>query len=58
MRKTKLKLSRQTVRLLSNEPLAAVAGGIHERPTKSCATNCCVSIFNSCRNSDCCLEVP
>ena len=58
MKKTKLKLTRQTVRVLANEPLASVAGGAQ---TGSCpGTRCCVpqSLFGSCYNTACCLEKP
>jgi hypothetical protein len=59
MKKIKLKLSRQTVRVLTKE-LADVQGGYQERPTRSCmATVCCPpSILKSCYNTDCCLMVP
>lgn len=59
MKKTKLKLSRQTIRTLSDAPLAKVAGGYQEKPTYSCnITFCCRSVFNSCYDTDCCLMVP
>jgi len=60
MKKTKLKLSRQTVRVLSGTSLAEVQGGYRDKPTATCAscvnTICCVSFFESCGNTDCCLE--
>ena len=60
MKKTKLKLSRQTVRVLSNEPLSKVHGAGYQIvwPTRSCYTNCCVSVFESCNDTACCLEKP
>jgi hypothetical protein len=59
MKKTKLKLSRQTVRLLSAAPLSEVHGGYRNRPTYSCmATICCPSLLSSCKDTDCCLEPP
>ena len=58
MKKTKLSFSRQTVRqLLSKEPLANVQGGAVN--TRSCRfTGCCASLFDSCYNTQCCLEKP
>jgi hypothetical protein len=59
MKKTKLKLTRQTVRILAKEPLAGVHGGVYiQWPTRSCYTFCCVSVFESCNDTACCLEKP
>jgi hypothetical protein len=59
MKKTKLKLSRQTIRVLT-EDLADVHGGYRDLPTRSCMyTVCCPpSVLKSCYNTDCCLMVP
>ena len=57
MKKHKLKLNRQTVRILADAPLSEVQGGYQNKPSYSCAyTYCCPpSVLRSCYNTDCCL---
>ena len=57
MKKIKLKLNRQTVRVLTETTLGEVNGGYQNKKTVSC--NCVPnSVLNSCYNTDCCLMVP
>jgi hypothetical protein len=59
--KKPLSLNREIIRQLTTPDLSSVAGAINVRtyncPTIGCPTqrNSC---FNSCYDSDCCLEVP
>jgi len=64
--KKKLALSRETLRSLSSTELAAANGGLQNLPTRAscygtCGVSCdtvCHSLFDSCKDSDCCLMVP
>lgn len=66
MKKHKLQLTRTTVQQLSAAQYDAVRGGIYTDPrTQGCASKFCLtpqcptpSKFDSCFNTDCCLEVP
>ena len=62
--KTKLQLSRTTLRLLSSPDLGAARGGMQNQPTHGCpvftqvSCSCHHSVCNSCYDTDCCLMVP
>ncbi|HEY6174646.1 MAG TPA: hypothetical protein VIX73_09395 [Kofleriaceae bacterium] len=63
--KKKLALSRETLRSLSRDDLAAANGALRDLPTRASCYTCyvtcdtvCHSIFDSCKNTDCCLEIP
>jgi hypothetical protein len=62
MRPKKLTLKRETIRLLTRQELTQIGGGIIVIRTYGCPTVGCPtqrhSCFNSCYDSDCCLEVP
>jgi hypothetical protein len=61
-KKKSLSLNRETIRQLTASDLDKVVGGVINRPTVGCPTAGCPtqrhSCFNSCYDSDCCLEVP
>ncbi len=66
MRPTKkpLALRRETVRQLSEPQLSTVQGAINPRPTGAVCSAACPTLnqphscFDSCYNTQCCLEVP
>jgi hypothetical protein len=64
--KKKLLLSRETLRSLSRTDLVAAHGAMRDLPTRgscygTCGLSCdtiCHSLFDSCKDTDCCLMVP
>jgi hypothetical protein len=53
----RLKLSRETVRVIRPSTLSDAKGGMINVPTKTC--NCTIikdSVLNSCYQTDCCLS--
>jgi len=62
MKKHKLQLNRTTVQTLSASDAGDVRGGQYFTGTcRSCgcvSRYCQPSLFDSCYNTDCCLEVP
>jgi hypothetical protein len=59
MKKHKLQLNRTTVQQLTQAQATDVRGGIRVPPSTGCTLNhYCHSILDSCKDSDCCLEVP
>jgi len=62
MKKHKLRLNRTTVQQLTAPQLGEAHGGVQNLTPKcftaACPTRVCHSVFDSCYNTDCCLEVP
>lgn len=62
--KKPLTLNRETLRQLTSPELAGIQGGIGVRTAMRCPTVTCPvatqahSCFDSCYDSQCCLEVP
>jgi len=62
VKKHKLQLNRTTVQQMTTSQLGGARGGIQVMtprcPTATCPSLNCHSLFDSCYNTDCCLEVP
>ena len=62
--KTKLQLSKTTVRMLTNNEAREANGGLRDTGSCNCpvftqvSCSCKHSVCDSCYNTDCCLIVP